>query len=52
MKTAAGLRVRLFAKKRNSKTFLHYNIMVAIGMLRPFFFNIVPMFGVGIAFGD
>ncbi len=46
MKTAAGLRVRLFAKKRNSKTFLHYNIMVAIGMLWLFFFNIVPMFGI------
>ena len=46
MKTAAGLRVRPFAKKRNSKTFLHYNIMVAIGMLWLFFFNIVPMFGI------
>ncbi len=46
MKTAAGLSVRLFAKKRNSKTFLHYNIMVAIGMLWLFFFNIVPMFGI------
>ena len=52
MKTAAGLRVRLFAKKRNSKTFLHYNIMVAIGMLWLFFFNIVPMFGIVIAFED
>ena len=46
MKTAAGLSVRLFAKKRNSKTFLHYNIIVAIGMLWLFFFNIVPMFGI------
>ena len=52
MKTAAGLRVRLFAKKRNSKTFLHYNIMVAIGMLWLVFFNIVPMFGIVIAFED
>lgn len=52
MKTAAGLKVQSFMKKRKSKTFLHYNIMVAIGMLWLFFFNIVPMFGIVIAFED
>lgn len=52
MKTASSLKVWPFARRKNSRTFLHYNIMVAIGMAWLLFFNIVPMFGIVIAFED
>lgn len=44
---AAGLR-----RKRNSRTYFNYNIMVAVGLVWLFFFNIVPMFGIVMAFQD
>lgn len=51
MKTAV-MKTRPFAKKRTSRTFFHYNLMVGIGLLWLIFFNIVPMFGIIIAFED
>lgn len=39
-------------KKRNTRTLLNYNIMVGIGLTWLFFFNVVPMFGIVMAFQD
>ena len=39
-------------KTRNSRTIWNYHIMILIGMVWLFFFNIVPMFGIVIAFED
>lgn len=42
--------LRAIGKKRNSVTFWNYNIMIGIGMLWLILFNIVPMFGIVMAF--
>lgn len=40
------------AKKRNTRTLLSYHTMILVGMLWLVFFNIVPMFGIVMAFQD
>lgn len=39
-------------KKRNTRTLLSYHSMILVGMLWLVFFNIVPMFGIVMAFQD
>ena len=53
MKAASASKKKGVLKKtRNSRTIWNYHIMVLIGMVWLFFFNIVPMFGIVIAFED
>ena len=53
MKAASASKKKGALKKtRNSRTIWNYHIMVLIGMVWLFFFNIVPMFGIVIAFED
>ena len=53
MKAASASKKKGVLKKtRNSRTIWNYHIMILIGMVWLFFFNIVPMFGIVIAFED
>lgn len=53
MKAASASKEKGVLKKtRNSRTIWNYHIMILIGMVWLFFFNIVPMFGIVIAFED
>lgn len=47
---AASIQQPKPGRKRKSATFWNYNIMVGIGLLWLLFFNIVPMFGIVMAF--
>ena len=47
---AASIQQPKPGRKRKSATFWNYNIMVGIGLLWLVFFNIVPMFGIVMAF--
>lgn len=42
----------VITKKRNTRTLLSYHSMILVGMLWLVFFNIVPMFGIVMAFQD